>query len=390
VGALLEGSVRRDGPRLRISAKMVAVPDGRSLWSESYDRELGDVFALQEGIARSVVGALQVKLMARKGGVTEAQRTTPEAYLQHLLGYQLWVRGSPGDIPRSIEAFEKALAIDPGYAPAWAGLAWSLEVLAGSQPGVVEVLAMKRRALEAAERAVERGPGEARAYYARGGLRAYHRREWREALADLDRAMALRPSDAAVHRVHGWILEALGRLPEAIAALRRATDLEPLSARGWDLLARLHVAAGDHAGARAAYARIREVAPEHRAPQFGLAELALLEGRPTEALAALGSVADGAGRLWVEALVEHSTGRDAESRKALTRLTALHSATSAYEIGVVHAWRGETGEAFSWLERAAAQLDWGIMSLKTDPFLRPLHSDQRWKALLLKLNLPVE
>ena len=388
VGAVLEGSVRREGSRLRVAAKLLAVPDGRSLWAESYDRELGDVFALQEGVASAVAGALRVKLLA--GSVAEVPRTAPEAYLKYLLGYQLWVRGYRDDIRRSVEAFEEALAIDPRYAPAWAGLAWSLEILAGFEPTQLsDLLAMKRRALEAANRAVELGPGQARGYYARGGLRAYYRHEWREAVADLERAISLQGNDSASYRVHGWILGALGRLPDAIASLRKATDLEPLAARGWMILGWLHTSAGDLGQARKAFLRIREIAPDHQIAPYGLAMVHLLEGRAEEALATIrASRAEEEVRLVVEALAEHTLGHDAASRLALDRVVAGYSISMAFEIATVHAWRGERDEAFAWLDRADAQMDNGIMYLKVWPLLRDLHGDPRWKPFLRKLNLP--
>jgi len=391
VGTVLEGSVRREGSRLRISAQLLAVPDGRTLWSERFDRELGDVFALQEELAQAVVAALAPRLVAAAGKAPGLPRTTPEAYLQYLLGYQLWARGGEGDVRRSVEAFERALALDPGYAPAWAGLAWSLEIHARAAATLPDLLAMKRRALAAAERSVELGPGEARSYYARGGLRAYHRHEWREAMADLERAIALRPSDAAVRRVHGWILGALGRLPEGVAALGRAVDLEPLSVRGWAILAGLEMASGRLDRSREACGQIQKIAPGHRAATVNLAQMLLLEGRPAEALAAIrAGASEESERLFVEAAAEHALGRDAESRSTLARLAGSHGYSDAYDVALAHAWRGERDEAFAWLERSDAQLDGGIMWIKTDPFLASLRADPRWPALLRKLRLPVD
>jgi serine/threonine-protein kinase len=388
VGSVLEGSVRREGSRLRVAAKLLSVPDGRALWSETYDRELGDVFALQEGIAGAVARALRVKLLTASS--SPLPRTTPDAYLQYLLGYQHWVRGNEGDVKKSVAAYERALALDPAYSPAWAGLAWSLELLSEDEPDLNSLLSMKRRASDAAERAVALGPAEGRAYYARGGLRAANRHEWVAGLADLEKAITLQGGDSAVYRVHGYILGALGRVPEAITSLNRATDLEPLAARGWVILGGLYKGTGQLDQARSAYQRALEVAPGHATAGCFLGHVHLLAGRPVDALSASRTCRGDGSRLVLTALAEHSMGHENESSEALRKLIETGSSSWAFQIAEVFAWRGERGAAFSWLTRADEQMDGGLMELKYSPYLRTLHSDPRWTRFLRKLNLPVD
>src|SRR5512137_303867 len=254
-----------------------------------------------------------------------------------------------------------------------------------------DLIALKRRAMEAADRAVERGPDQGRSYYARGGLRAYLRHEWREAVTDLEHAIALQGNDSAIFRVHGWLLAALGRLPEAITSLRKATELEPLAVRGWMILAYLHVRAGEMDLARQAFRRVQEMAPDREGPAYGLALTSLLEGHAEEALDVIrSSEADEEDRLHIEALAEHSLGHDAGSRRALDELRSRYSILMPFEIASAYAWRGERDAAFEWLDRCDRQLDSGLMFVKRWPLLRDLRADPRWSRFLQSVNLPVD
>ena len=308
VANVLEGSLRKDGNGIRVTAQLIRVADGTHLWSESYDRKLSGIFKVQDEIAKAVVGALKVKLLPGEAAALERSKTTPDAYLQYLLGYQHFIRRHEGDIAKSVAAYERALALDPAYSPAWAGLAWSLDILAEDEPGLDRLLSMKRRANEAADRAVALGPTEGRAYYARGGLRATNRHEWAAGLADLEKAITLEGGNGAVYRVHGYILAALGRLPEAITSLRRATDLEPLAAIGWVLLGRLYNGSGQFDKARSAFQMVLEFAPDYPTIQCRQGDVLLLEGRPADALQAAGTCRADMWRLALTAMAEHSLG----------------------------------------------------------------------------------
>ena len=390
VANVLEGSLRKDGSGIRISAKLIRVADGTQLWSERYDRKITGIFKVQDEIAKAVVGALKVSLLPGEATALSHSRTTPDAYLQYLLGYQSFVSRGVNGVRKSVAAYERSLALDPGYAPAWAGLAWSLDNLSEEEPDLDRLLAMKRRASEAADRAVVLGPAEGRAYYARGGLRASNRYEWVAGLADLENAIKLNGSDGAVYRVHGRILAALGRVPEAISSLKRATELEPLSAVGWVILGRLYNGSGQFDQARSAFRKVLEVAPDYDTIQCRLGDVLLLEGRPAEALLAAGACRADMWRLTLTAMSEHSLGHKEESSKALGTLIERNSTSAAYQIAEVSAWRGESDNAFEWLARADAQMDGGLMDLQYSPFLRSIHADPRWKFFLKKLNFPVE
>ena len=236
VGAVLEGSVRRAGSRVRVTAQIVNVSDGYRLWNQAFDRELTDIFAVQEEIARAVAGALDVKLM-RPGAPSFRAHATPnaEVYSQYLIGRQA-LRELRGDgFQRAVGAFDRAIALDPGYAPAWAGLAFPVFVLSNDAGSPAAIQAERRRALAAAERAVALAPALPEALSARGFMRGYVDFDWVGSKADLERAIALNGNDADSRRSHAILLEGLGQFPEALAEARLATGLDP-SGPAWTTL----------------------------------------------------------------------------------------------------------------------------------------------------------
>ena len=185
VGAVLEGSVRRAGGRVRITASLVETAGGFHLWSQSYERDVTDVFAVQDEIAHAVVAALQVKLLPGRAPATrERPRTNPEAYASYLLGQQLFRLSSPEGYGRAVEAYEKAIELDAGYAPAWAGLAIAAHYASAFAVDRNEQRRLVRRSREAAPRAVALHPDLPEAFAARGYVRAMLERDWSGARDD--------------------------------------------------------------------------------------------------------------------------------------------------------------------------------------------------------------
>ena len=226
VAHVLEGSVRKEGNRLRITAQLIAAVDGSHVWSRAFEREQAGVFAMQDEIAKAVVEALKIKLLVGKRTATaEKQTTNPEAYAQFLLGNQLWLRTASKDA--AIEAYKKALALDPNYAPAWALLAILTYGRTDDGDQTPQALAEGREAaLMAAEKAVALAPELPEAYEARGLVRWAFFWDWSGSKADFERAVSLAPSRAdAQRRVGQWSLS-MGQSKEAIAGLRRATELD--------------------------------------------------------------------------------------------------------------------------------------------------------------------
>ena len=388
VSAVLEGSVRKSGDRVRITAQMIKVADGFHLWSQNYDRQLTDIFAVQDEIARSVVTATKLKLMGDKAAVPAGRRATnPEAYAQFLLGRQFLNRGTSEDYRRSVEALERAIALEPDYAPAHAelssALVWLVNSTSVTRP---ERVGGQQRAVREAEKAVVLAPDLAESNLARAILRTAILWDWSGARSDLERALALSPGDARVQLQLGHLLAVLGRLPEAVAMTRKATEADPLLALGWDLLGRYLAAEGDLGESRKAFQRALGVAPDNMWARRELGFVDLLDGKPVVALASF-KKQDGWIRLLGLALAHHDLGHAKEAQAALDGLRALPD-PPAYQVAQVYAWWGDLDRAFEWLERSRATADAGMRYLKYDPLLRKLRGDPRYTALLKKMNLP--
>ena len=391
VAAVLEGSVRKSGDRLRVTAQLVNVADGFHLWSETYDRKLTDVFAVQDEVAGAVVEALKLQLLAGELPSSAEHRTAnPEAYNQYLLGQHFSKRGSLEDFRLAVDAFEKAIALDPAFAAAYAGLALvRFEVAEVGSGSRAELDRGRGAARHAVDRALEIDPELADGYIVRGSLRRRESWDWAGAQSDFQRALTLDPGQSSAHRNLGYLLGNLGRLPEAIAAVQKATELDPLLVDAWRTLGELLVSDGRRAAARPAFERALQISPESPRARLGLGTLALIEGKPAAALAEFERIPDEAYRLTGIATAHHDLGRARESQAALEALTAKYAHSAALQIAEIYAWRGEREAAFEWLDRAYTQRDAGMPLLKMEPLLGKLRDDPRYTALLRRMNLPV-
>jgi serine/threonine-protein kinase len=388
VGTILQGSVRKDGNRVRIAAQIVNVATGYQLWSQTFDREVFGVFAVQDEIGSAVVEALTVGLLPG-GSPPPRRKTSPEAFSQYLIGRHSLNRASEEGFEMARAAFERAVALDPGYAQAWAGLADALEDLGDLSEALAERKAIADRALAAADRAVALDPLSAGGYAMRGYVRS-RSLKWTDALSDLDRAIALNPSDAEARIIRGQLLAAVGRLPEGVAELQHAVALDPLSAEAWWRLGWLHTATRKFGPAREALTRSLEISPAQLYAARNLGFVELLEGNVDAAERAFERSSAEPFRLMGRALVEHERGHHEASQAALDRLIASAAVPAGYQIAEVYAWRGEKADALRWLELSLEQADGGIWYVKFDPLLKPLRGDPRHEALLRKMNLPVD
>jgi tetratricopeptide (TPR) repeat protein len=385
---VLEGSVRKAGKRLRITAQLIRADNGYHLWSQTYDRDDTDVFAVQDDIAKAVVSALQVKLSTGAQETGSRGTTNTEAYNQYLLGRQLYRRDSFEGYRLAVEAYGKAIALDPNYAAAYAGLAVAeaLNEDFNGVPGGYE------RAGSDVDKAIALAPMDANVYAARSYIRAYVLWDWSGAQADIEKALVLDPHSGDVQYHYALILRALGRLPEAIAAQKKATELDPLSSNAWDLLGRFYTANRNYAPADAALVRSIEIEPTRVMALFYLGTLRLLQGNAQEALEAFRKLNKDKDNPQLSllgiAMAEHTLGHAKDSQQALDEPIAKHALIVAYQIAEAFAWRGEKDRAFEWLERAQNQRDFGLIAIKTDPLLKSLHADPRFNALLRKMNLP--
>jgi TolB-like protein/Flp pilus assembly protein TadD len=388
VSHVLEGSVRRAGKRLRVTAQVVNVADGGHLWSETFDRSEADVFAVQDEVAKAVTQALRLKLMPGSGSAVDGTRTAnPEVYRLYLLGQQKLRSFSAEANLQAIAAFREALALEPGYAPAWAGLAHATFV--SSATFEADSAITRPVALAAAEKAVSLAPGLAAGYAVRGEIRRASL-DFAGAHADIERAQTLSPNDASTLKELSRLLANEGQMAAALKVSRRAVDLDPLNAEAWVRLASQLLGTGDFPGVRAAAGKAAIVSGSSGPADYYLVLSALAASDPAAALQEARRTDLAWVRLTGVAMAQHSLGHATESQAALDELIAGHQRESAYQVAQVYAWRGEPDRAFLWLERACQQYDTGLQHLTYDPTLRRLRADSRYKALLRKLKLPVD
>jgi adenylate cyclase len=391
-GTLLEGSVRREGDRVRVAAKLVRVDDEAPVWSQTFDRELDGVLAIQDEIARAVVDALKVRLLpGRVGFATVRRAPAPDVYEQYLLGRE-YIRHGPTErnARLSAEAYERALALDGTYAPAWAGYARALLVLSDHAPTEVSMAEARRKALEAADRAIALDPVHPDGWLERAFVRLGILQDFTGAQSDAEKALSLAPGSAGAMTLRGDVLLVLGRLDEGSRVLQGAAELDPLFAHPLVLLAQAQLEQGDLGSARAGLERALKVSPDNPFARNVLGVAWLLEGKASTALEVFEQLPDEVWRVTGQAMALHTLGHRAAADEALRALTTRFAHNGAYQIATVHAWRGERDAAFDWLERAWRQRDGGLVDIKYDPLLRPLRGDPRYAALLGKLKLPVE
>jgi serine/threonine-protein kinase len=386
VATVLEGSVAKSGDTLRVTAQLINAEDGYHLWSQTYDRPFHDVFALQDEIAGNVVAALKLKLLPGHAPATP-RSSSPESYDQYLLGLALMRQTSLDGWNRAIAAFGRAVALDPGFAPALAGLAEAEYEVSYNNTDATGVIAAQARALQRAERAIAIAPTLADGYRTRGRLRSESAFDQSGAMADFTRALELNPGDSGSQQKLGDLLRCLGRFDEGQAALDKALDLDPLSVPAMVSLANLYKSRGDFAQAERYFERALQLSPDSSYALEGLGETLLMEGKLPQALATTQRQPDEARRLYVTAMVQHSLGDRAQSDQALHELERRFGAGWAFQVGAAYAWRGERDKAFAWLERSYRQQDGGLLLTKTDRLLAGLRSDPRFPALLRKVGL---
>ena len=384
VGAILEGSVRKAGKRVRITAQLVNSADGFHLWSETYDRTLDDIFAVQEDIASSVAGALKVTLL---GNGPKARGTNVEAYNAYLQAEYFFNQGSKEDLESAVGYYQQSLALDPDYAMAWARLAAAQVWRAANV--YVPLDEGFRIAREAAERALELDANLAEAHSVLGTIRTVFEWDWTGAETEIKRALALEPGNAAAVQRAGGLAFTLGRQEEAVQLNRRAVELDALNVYAWRGLGVSSWYAGRLDEADVALTKALELSPEYPTLHSYRSWVYLSQGQPEEALAEAERETHPANRLQALAVADHALGRDQDADAALGELIEQHQDGWAFQIAEVYASRGDADQAFAWLERAYSQRDTGLSLVKGDPLLRSIEGDPRYAAFLKKMGLPL-
>lgn len=397
VATVLEGSVRKSGKRVRITAQLIEVASDSHLWSESYDRELDDIFAVQDDIARSVVKELRATLMretteaeaSAAAAVREAARGrsgNAEAYRLYLQGRFFGERLTRADTDRAIDLLKQALALDPGSALAWAELSRIHSLQAGY--GFASLAEGYERSREAAREALRLAPDLPEAHIALSSVQQSWDWDWMAADASCRRALELAPGDANVLRAAANMARMAGRHDESIEMMQRAVAVDPLSARTYRQAGITYFAAGRLDDAAASFRLALDLAPDTGLSHAFLAITRLVQGRTEEGLALAKQESHDLFRYLALGMIHHVAGRAEEAEAALQTMVDQFGDGGAYQIAELYGYRNQADKACEWLERAYAQRDPGLLWITTDPFLRPLHGDARWEALRVRMGLP--
>ena len=388
VAHVLEGSVRKEGTRVRITAQLIEAAGGSHVWSKTFDKEMNGIFAVQDDIAKAVVEALQVKLLSGAGHPTSPGRTANlEAYEQYLLGSHLVANWGTDDVRRAIVAFEKAVTLDPTMAAAWAQLSFALWW--NNDVNTPQASEARRRAIAAAERAVALAPNFADAYAARALIRDHFQWDFTGADQDDQRALVLAPNSSAVLRVHCLNRCLQGRFAESADACRRAIEVDPLTVGGRNLLTGTYLSSGQTAQARVLNIRALELSPMSKTAQFSRCALDLLDGRRAEARDHCASLADEEDRLLWKAMLLQQWGTPVEAERSVAAFITRYGEEDPTSVAGIFAWRGDADRAFEWLERAYDQ-HVGLSGIKCDWTLKKIRLDPRYVALLKKMKLPLD
>ena len=389
VANVLEGSVRRDGNHVRITAELIKADDGFQLWSQTYDREIKDIFAVEDEIALSATEALQLKLLGGNGQpVAPNQRSAnPGAYQAYLQAKYISGRGkSKEDLGKALAYTDNAIKLDENYAPAW--------TLRASVENAMAIVALTdptegfRKARDDAERAIALDPTLASAYLALATTQIYYDWDWDAADASLTKAAALEPGNVEVYRIRSQLSKVLGHLDQAVKLCEQSVALDPLRANSFVSLGQLLYVAGRYDEALTALQQALDLNPLATYAHVILGQILIAQGKPLQALAEIEKEPNEGGKLTGEVLAYHALGRKQDSNTALAVLIAKHDTYGAYQIAQVYAYRGDSDKSFEWLERAYDQRDTGLPSFNTEPLFKNLHHDPRYAELLKKMRLP--
>ena len=399
VATILEGSVRRAGKRIRVTAQLINAADGYHLWSESYDRELDDIFAVQDDIAQAVVKELQttLKLVVSASAVAAEVKAANKGRSENAEAHRLWLqakhlfkRGIARDRETAIAYYRKALALDPGFAVAWGDLAHALywrTANGGAELAIDDYMAGFAEAKAAAERALALEPDLPEALVAMAYIVGSMNWDLTGGLRMIRQALTLAPGDAEVAHAGAILLLCNGYFDEALVLARRVSELDPLNDAGFVMEARTHLFAGRLAEAEAGCRKAIEMNPLGRW-RHDMLVLALLAQRRFDDAerAALNSMEQPEYRLLNFLFVRWSQGQREESNRLLAEIKEKYVTFFAYQLAQAHAWRGEIDEAFAWLETCYTQHDPGAHWTKVDIVFTSLRGDARWPVLMKKLG----
>jgi TolB-like protein/Tfp pilus assembly protein PilF len=383
VAHILEGSVRKAGTQVRITAQLIDALHDKHLWSQTYDRKLDDVFAIQDEIAADVVKALKVTLL---GEAPKVRATTPEAYALFLSSKEKARADTPEAYDASDAMLRRALELDPGYLPARAALARNIiNRTVGLEPSPERdrLLAEARKLIDDVL-AVD--PDFARAHELLGYIAISCCDDIPGAVPHYQRALALDPRDTTLLGNSVIPLVALGRFEQAIGVSEAVLRLDPVNVARMHNLGALQKAVGRYDDAIRTFRAVLSIVPTRRASRQSLAETLLLNGDAQAALVEFEAIKDPVLDLFYRSMCYHALGRKAESDAALAEFTARFEAEASFQVAEAHAFRGEIDQAYAWLDKAVERNDSGLPGILLARSFEPIRSDPRWLPFLRKLG----
>ena len=384
VATLIEGTVRKQADRVRIVAALINVEDGRQLWSQTYDRELKDIFAVQSELAQAVTDSLKMKLLGGEAKRDE-QTTSVDAHNAYLQGHFYFERRNVDGWRKAITFFDEAIRLDPTYALAYAerGESWSW---LADQTGE-DVINRRAAARSDAEKAVALNPSLAEAHTALGWIRYFDEWKFSDALTELRRAEQLAPGSAKIKSILAQLLDTLGQPKAAQALAQQAVDLDPLYYFAHSMLSRNLLAQDELDAAEAEARRSADLQPGAARSHVDQVVVAVLRGDGDAALREAQLEPADTYRRFNFALAYQAHGDRAAADAALAEMIAKDRDAAAFQIALVYAFRGDADSAFQWLQRCYDVRDTGLLSILVDPLLRGLHSDPRFALMLGKMGL---
>ena len=393
VDAVVEGSVGREGNRVRVRAQLIRAANDQHLWADSFERELQDVLALQSEVASAIARQVQLKLTAQQPGrLGSLGPVKPAAYEAYLRGRFAWNNRSEAGLQEGIEHFQQAIAIDPSYAAAYSGLADSYTTL-----GYFSYLSPEEsfpRAKVAAANALKLDPTLAEPHASLGYIKLYYGWDWGAAETEFKQAILLNPNYATAHHWYSVYLTAMGRHDEAMREIQRARELDPLS-----LIIRTDIGfelyySGQYDQAIQQLKTTLEMNPNFAVAHLWLGRVYQQKGLYDEAIAEF-SKTTSALREWVPSIaaigcVQGKAGRRAEALRTLEQLKELMRKryVTAYGVALVYAGLGDNNQAFAWLNKGVEERTHWLVWLKVDPRWDQLRSDPRFGQLVARVGLP--
>lgn len=394
VRAVLEGSVRRTADRLRISAQLIDAATGQYLWSETYERPLRDIFAIEDEISSSIVGALRIKLTGPAGRSLVTRYTENlQAFHQYLKGRFYWNKRREEDFYKALGFFEQAIEIDENYAPAYAGMADSYIML--GEYGSVPAVSIMRKARTTACRALEIDPRLAEAHVSLGTVAGLYEWNWPESEKHFRRALELNPSYPTAHQWYGYdYLAPMARLDEAIVELERAHHLDPLSLIIATSVGTVYDMLREHERARECYDKVLEMEPRFVRAHLSAGRSFLYQNKCAEAIAMFEKVRELMPSSPVPlALLAHAynvsgAGAEAERLRQALERCRLTCCVPSYLLARAHL-SYDHDQAFAFLEKSLEERDPRLPHLGVSPIWDCLRDDARFGALVSRMGLPV-